>query len=74
MVEKLRQSRVIAVDKIRKSRRRMCNNTRRKTVMNEFRCIDRSDSTSEALDYRRSRSRSDVERTTDWKVVSRRNR
>ena len=68
-VEKLRQSRVIAVYKIRKSRRRMCNKTRRKDVMTEFGCIDRSDSTSEALDYR-----SDVEGTNDWKVVSRRNR
>jgi hypothetical protein len=73
-VEKLRQSRVIAVDKIRKSRRRMCNKTRRKDVMTEFRCIDRSDSTSEALDYRSSSRRSDVEGTNDWKVVSRRNR
>jgi hypothetical protein len=52
----------------------MCNKTRRKDVMTEFRCIDRSDSTSEALDYRSSRRRSDVERTNDWKVVSRRNR
>ena len=53
-VEKLRQSRVIAVDKIRKSRRRMCNKTRRKNVMTEFRCINRNDNTSEAFDYRSS--------------------
>jgi hypothetical protein len=73
-VEKLRQSRVIAINKIRKSRRRMSNETRRKNVTTEFRCIDRCDSTSEAVGYRSARRRSDVERTNDWKMVCRRNR
>jgi hypothetical protein len=38
--------------------------------MMEFRCINRSDNTSDAFDYRSSKRRSDVERTYDWKVVS----
>jgi flagellar biosynthesis regulator FlbT len=47
----LRQSRDIAVDKIRKSRRMMCNNTRGKNVMTELRCIDRIASTSDTFEY-----------------------
>ena len=73
-VEKMRQSGVVAVNKVRETRRRMCDKTRRKDVTTKLSSIDRGYSTSEAFGYGRMRRWNYVERANDGKVVRWRNR
>ena len=73
-VEKMRQSGVVAFNKVRETRRRMCDETRREDVTTKLNRIDRGYSTSEAFGYGRTRRWNDVERANDGKVVCWRNR